>query len=336
MKKFVLPACVLAILLSICPAAYADYESGAEPLPPAGQAASYNELVTEVIVSQTVGAPESSTNPAPIGMAPVAENQEIETYRGVSVGGKLSARDPEGGALRFEISTQPMKGTVQLAADGHFVYSPAEGKRGKDYFGFRATDEQGNLSQEGTVIITLLRQKGRVSYSDLEGEACAYSATVLAEKDIFVGEQLGADYVFHPEQPISRGEFLSMCMVLTDEDILSGAVSTGFLDDDAIELWLKPYVSTALMEGYISGTGAQGGASFQAADAIRLGDACSMLDAVLGVSNVSNFGSDVGSQAVANLSACGVLGEYESLESSLTRGEAAEMLAAALKLVEAR
>ncbi len=340
MKKFTLLAGVLAILLSISPAALADYESDVAPLPEAGQAGVYDELVTEVIVSQAVTATDSAAGatgtPAPAGMTPVAENQEIQTYRGVSVGGKLTARDPDGGLLRFEISTQPMKGEVTLASDGHFVYTPAEGKRGKDYFGFRATDEQGNVSQEGTVIIQLLKQKGKVNYSDLEGEACAYSATVLAEKDIFVGEQVGSDYVFHPEQAISRGEFLSMCMVLTEEEILSGAVSTGFLDDDAIDGWLKPYVSTALMEGYISGTGVQGGASFESADAIRLADACSMLDAVLGITNVSNFGNEAGSQAVANLSACGVLGEYESLEASLTRAEAAEMLAAALKLVEAR
>ena len=35
------------------------------------------------------------------GSAPIAENLEISTYRGVSVGGRLNATDPDGGALRY-------------------------------------------------------------------------------------------------------------------------------------------------------------------------------------------------------------------------------------------
>ncbi len=338
MKKHTLLAGVLAILFVLSTPALADYDTGTAPLTDSGTVSSYSDRITQVIVSQSVS--ESSTNteasPSPGGMAPVAENQEIQTYRGVSVGGRLSARDPEGGSLRYELTTEPMKGSVELSSDGYFVYTPEDGKRGKDYFGFRAIDEQGNSSQEGTVIIQLLRSSRKVSYSDLDGDPCAYSATLLAETGIFVGERVGSNYVFHPEQPVSRGEFLSMCMVLTGEDILSGALYTGFLDDESIDTWLKPYVSTALMEGYISGMSATGGANFEASGDIRLGDACSILDAVLGITNVSNFGAELGSQAVANLSACGVLGEYESLDASLTRAEAATMLANALNLLEQR
>ncbi len=69
------------------------------------------------------------------GGAPIAENLELSTYRGVSVGGRLTATDPEGDALRYKVTTQPVKGKLDLDDDGHFVYTPAEGKRGKDYFG---------------------------------------------------------------------------------------------------------------------------------------------------------------------------------------------------------
>mgnify|MGYP002452963592 FL=1 len=67
--------------------------------------------------------------------APVAENFEFETYRGVSFGGRLAAVDPEGDAVSFEITTQPKKGSIELSDDGSFVYSPIDGKRGRDYFG---------------------------------------------------------------------------------------------------------------------------------------------------------------------------------------------------------
>ena len=45
--------------------------------------------------------------------APVAENLELSTYRGVSVGGRLAATDPEGGALRFVPGA--LKEAVQMA-----------------------------------------------------------------------------------------------------------------------------------------------------------------------------------------------------------------------------
>ena len=62
--------------------------------------------------------------------APIAENLEIMTYRGISVGGQLKAFDPEGEEVHFRITTEPRKGTLTLEENGEFVYTPAEGKRG--------------------------------------------------------------------------------------------------------------------------------------------------------------------------------------------------------------
>ena len=50
------------------------------------------------VSGRTAAAPASGNN-----NAPVAENQQIETYRGVSVGGQLTAHDPDGDTLTFEI-----------------------------------------------------------------------------------------------------------------------------------------------------------------------------------------------------------------------------------------
>ena len=91
--------------------------------------------------------------------APVAENLELTTFRGTSIGGTLSANAPDGSPLTFRITTEPIKGTVTLTDSGTFVYTPADGKRGRDYFGFRAADSSGNESQEATVIISIKKQK---------------------------------------------------------------------------------------------------------------------------------------------------------------------------------
>lgn len=103
--------------------------------------------------------------------APVAENLELTTFRNTSVGGTLSASAPDGSPLTFRITTEPIKGTVTLTDDGTFVYTPADGKRGRDYFGFRAADSSGRESQEATVIIAIKKQKPDVTYSDMAGRA---------------------------------------------------------------------------------------------------------------------------------------------------------------------
>lgn len=93
------------------------------------------------------------------GSAPVAENFEYKTYRESSLHGMLSASDPENDVVSFKITRGPVKGEIQLEQDGSFIYTPAEGKKGRDYFGYKVTDSQGNISQEATVIIRIEKQK---------------------------------------------------------------------------------------------------------------------------------------------------------------------------------
>lgn len=273
--------------------------------------------------------------------APVAENQTLETYRGVSVGGRLAAYDAEGDELTFEIATEPMKGSVALSADGCFVYTPKENKRGKDYFGFRAIDAAGNVSQEGTVIIKLIRQSTKLTYADLSGSGAEYAAIALTEAGVFTAEAIGADYVFDPDAAVTRGEFLCMCMNAAGSELLRGVSSTGFLDDDEIGAWLKPYVATALLHGYIGGEGAD--AYFRPDEPIDLRTACVMTNAVLGVTDVVSVASYIdmpeepGAQAVANLTACGVMtASPGALDEAITRADAAELLQNAMTFLKNR
>lgn len=275
--------------------------------------------------------------------APVAENQQIETYRGVSVGGQLTARDAEGDELTFELTTAPMKGSVELAPDGAFVYTPREDRRGKDYFGFRAVDTDGNASQEGTVIIRLKKQTSAVHYADMDGHGAAYASVILTEQGVFTGKTVGGEYVFEPDSPVSRGEFLSMCMSAAGCELLGSVRATGFADDDEIGAWLKPYVATALFDGYIRGSAAEVGAQFRPADDITLREACMMLNAVLGVTDVVSVGSyftepeSEGAQAVANLTAAHVmLPRWEDLDAAITRADAATLLQNAMALLARR
>lgn len=260
------------------------------------------------------------------GSAPIAENLELRTYRNVSVGGRLSAFDAEDDVVSYTITTEPVKGSIELEENGCFVYTPRENKRGRDYFGYKAVDSEGNLSQEATVIIRIERQKKTVMYSDLEGMGCEYAAVVLAEEGIFTGEQIGGSYCFQPEKNVTHGEFLSMCMLLSGNAPLPVAARTGYADDDSIPAWVKGYCAAAQL--------AQAAPRIERLEAqtpITVREATAWLDQALGLTEIRYWQpDDAHTQACLNLTAHGIPTDADA--QYLTRAEAARMLAAALEL----
>ena len=87
--------------------------------------------------------------------APVAGNLELVTKRNTPVEGQLSARDAENDLNAFAITTGPVGGDIRLKADGRFLYTPRQNRKGRDYFGYRAIDAAGNVSEEATVLIRI-------------------------------------------------------------------------------------------------------------------------------------------------------------------------------------
>lgn len=277
--------------------------------------------------------------------APVAENLELSTYRGVAIGGRLSATDPDGDEVTFEITTSPGKGSIDLDTDGRFVYTPADGKRGKDYFGYKAVDSEGNRSQEATVIIRIQKQKSKITYTDTAAVGSAYAAVRLAEEGIFTGERLAGSYVFSPNRPVTRQEFLTMCMRLAGSEGLGGGRTTGFADDADIDAWAKPYVVEAVRNGIISGYATEDSAPvFRPNQPITVAEAAVMLDRTVGLTDaVAAWYGYEGAlpawalQSASNISACGLLPYGCSFsDSTLSRGDSAQMLAAAIEILAKR
>ncbi|MBO5975624.1 MAG: S-layer homology domain-containing protein [Oscillospiraceae bacterium] len=274
----------------------------------------------------------------------IAENLEISTYRGVAVGGRLSVADIGAEVIGFEITTKPTKGEIELGDDGCFVYTPDEGKRGKDYFGYKAIDAEGKYSQEATVIISIKKQKTRVTYSDMEGNPSAWAAVTLAEEGIFVGETLAGEYVFRPDESVTRSQFLTMCMKAAGSELMWDIEDTGFADDESIATWLKPYVGTAFCEGYVRGNESENGTVFAGDELIGAMEAAYILDNVSSITDVvavwfsfDQFLPEWAVQSAANLSACEIVPDSLSLlDETVSRSEAAEMICRAMALVEKR
>ncbi|MGM9522163.1 MAG: Ig-like domain-containing protein [Oscillospiraceae bacterium] len=279
-----------------------------------------------------------------LNSAPVAENIELTTYRSVSVGDNFRSLDPEGDTVTYSVSQEPKKGTVKVDGDT-FTYTPADGKKGKDSFTYVAVDSAGNISNEATVTIHIKKQSTDVSYSDMTESPVWYAATELAERGIFVGEQVGGQYLFNPDTTVTRGEFLVMCMRVCGDEPLSDITRTGFYDDEDIPMWQKPYVTTALIGDIIGGrTLSDGVIVFSPNDGITFAEATVMLNNTLNITDVSVSAesSDAApvwaSQASANLASCNIVTSDKSgaWASVMTRADAAKMLLGAIEVMDAR
>ena len=267
--------------------------------------------------------------------APIAENLEIMTYRGISVGGQLKAFDPEGEEVHFRITTEPRKGTLTLEENGEFVYTPAEGKRGRDYFGYCASDPKGNVSQEATVVITIRKAGKSAGYADTAGLSCEYAACVLAEEGLFTGRCVCGQYLFEPEETVSCGEFLSLCMETAGIEPVETTVSAES-SATAAPVWIQQYVDAAVSEGCPVPT--FGGAPFDADAPVTLGAAAQTLSKALRITPLSSASSEesAAARAIQELVACGLLPIGMDAEAPLTRGQAAELFLKALDLLEQR
>ena len=183
--------------------------------------------------------------------APVAEDSSAETYKNLPATAKLKATDPEDQSMTFTVIRQPRRGTITIAEDGSFTYTPKKNKVGIDSFTYTATDPAGKVSREATVTVTILKPTDAPQYTDTAGRECRFAAEWMKHTGIFVGENLADNPCFSPDKEVTRGEFVTMlvkALEIPTEDTVS---YTGY--DDEIPKWLQPYLAAALRSGLTEG-----------------------------------------------------------------------------------
>jgi large repetitive protein len=95
------------------------------------------------------------TNTAPTGVADAFPATEDTVLSVTAANGLLkNDTDPESNPLTAVVNTQPTKGTLSLAADGSFTFTPTANANGSDTFTYRASDGT-NQSAITTVTITI-------------------------------------------------------------------------------------------------------------------------------------------------------------------------------------
>ena len=286
-------------------------------------------------------------NGAPtVAMAPVL-SLKLKTYKGLAAYGTLSANDPEGDAISFEVVSYPQNGSLELTdvKTGSYVYRPFAEYVGTDAFSYVARDRYGNYSASAKVSLTVDRLGTSVTYADMKGSREEGAALTVTEKAIMSGSQVGENYYFYPERTVNRAEFLVMAMNAAGITGVPECEKTVFADDADIPASMKGYVAAAYRLGYITGSQKDGQLCFLPDDALTRAQAAVILDRITAPGKaavIPTFAdqSEIpvwAADAIYSLSAVGILtptGDRITPADTVTRAQAAQMLSALMRYRE--
>lgn len=283
-------------------------------------------------------------NYSPTVSIATAASLNVSTHKNITVFGSISAYDPDGDTLTFDIVKYPEHGYIVMdsSQSGDYTYTPAGDYTGTDGFTYVARDKYGNYSASAHVTLNVSAPLTSVTYTDLDGKEEHNAALTLTEKGIMSGTQIGDKYYFYPDMAVSRVEFLVMTMKAVGITNVPDVSNTGFYDDNDIPASAKGYVASAYSLGYISGKSVDGQLCFCPDESITRAEAAVMISNIIGISTptvtpVFADASAVPSWAAAaiySLNSLGILDTsngYVSPSASVTRGQCATMLSAVMK-----
>lgn len=285
-------------------------------------------------------------NFAPTVSSKNASSLACGTFSGITTHGSMSAYDPEGDALTFEIVEYPKNGYLKVSdpsgGNCSYTYTPKEKYSGMDSFKYVAIDKYGNYSASTTVSITVNKRKTNVVFSDLDDSKYQSYAVSVTEAGIMSGTQIGNGYYFYPDQSVSRIEFLVMAMNAAGITEVANVKDTGFCDDADIPSAMKGYAAVAYRLGYLHGTVENGELCFKPHEAITRAEAayilCNLLDLKPANTTVTVFADSIptwAESAVYTTHYYGILRDDNGKISSyakLCRGDAAQMLDAVIRM----
>ena len=210
----------------------------------------------------------------------------IETYKGIPTAGTVSAYDPEGDELTYEITRYASHGRITLTnrQTGAYLYTPDPAYTGQDSFDYVVRDRYGNYSTSATVTVQVTARPASLTYADIEEEDHAAAILSVTSMGLMNGTRVGGETYFKPASSVSRLEFLVTAMQasgITTETV-AGLSDPDFADTATIPTAMRPFVTYAAQKGYITGKSIDGKTYFQPNDPITRAEAAVILSNVIG------------------------------------------------------
>ncbi len=282
-----------------------------------------------------------------VALAP-AVSLQIETYRDLPTAGTVSAYDPEGDEITYEIVRYASHGRVTLTDrhTGAYVYTPDRGYTGQDSFDYVVRDRYGNYSTSATVSITVTSPPTSVAYADIDGEGNAAAILKVSDMGLMNGTRVGGETYFKPAEAISRVEFLVTALQAAGitADRVAELGDPSFADTADIPVAMRPYVSYAVQKNYIGGKAGENGLCFKPNDPITRAEASVILSNIIGyaVEDTVTAFADEGTlpawscEALTSLRALGILSCPDGNAhpgKTMTRGDTAVWLCRTVQLM---
>lgn len=270
-----------------------------------------------------------------------------ETYRNVKACGVLSAYDPEGDDMVFEIVKYPENGRVYLDNEsmGTYTYIPDNSYTGEDSFSYVVFDEYGNYSEAKEIKITVAAPAISTVYSDLWGDGLYAHAISVTESGLMNGVQVGDYYYFEADREVSRAEFVVTAMNAIGIKNVPDVKSTIFVDDEDINSEMKGYIALAYSKGYISGKKIDGELRFDPDETIKMSEAAVIISNMIGYAKPkvtpvfadANEIPEWSGKAIESLHTLGIL-ELPDMKvaanENVTRGDMAKLLNRTMLVIE--
>jgi len=106
--------------------------------------------------STTTGSDSASVNVDEVNLDPVTAGGVVDGTEDSATTGQLVAQDPNGDPLTFSLAQNggPSHGTVTIAPDGSYTYTPAANYHGTDAFTYSVSDGKGGTAT-GTIVVNV-------------------------------------------------------------------------------------------------------------------------------------------------------------------------------------
>ncbi len=272
----------------------------------------------------------------------------IETYRDLPLAGTVSAYDPEGDEMTYEIVRYAAHGRITLTDrhTGAYTYTPDAGYIGTDRFEYVVRDALGNYSTSQTVSITVNERPANLTYADLTAADNPAAILTLSQKGLMNGTRLGNSVYFKPTEAVSRLEFLVTALEAcgVTAETVSGLGDPSVADVDSIPVAMRPYVSYALQKNYIGTRSVAGQPHFAPNDPITRAEAAVILSNIIGYAKedtVTAFAdADAlptwSTPALTSLSALGILSTPDgkaNATATMTRDMTAAWLCQTIRVI---
>lgn len=281
---------------------------------------------------------DDSQNRAPT----VLECPLITTAASTNCSGTMRASDADGDEISFEVTEYPKSGQLSYdKASGDFVYSASD-KAGEDSFVYRVRDERGDVSAEGCVRVNVKADTSRITFADVEADACCASAVAaVSDAEIMSFTEDGGKNMFRPTEKMTRLEFLVSAMDAFGADKLPKVANTGFDDSDDVDDRYKSYVYSAAKLGIVKGVETDSGCSFLPDRIITKAEAAVILNNIIGyeATQTALYTDSVPAwaqsslDAVCELGIVGTNGGRVGAGDELTRAQAAQMFYGVMNLI---